>query len=85
LFNARILHLFPFEANVPAGFRIIDDTAPPPRYAFVGMRACELAAIAIQDRVFQGGAHVNTEYAARRAQTFLVAMNCGDPSATCFC
>ena len=57
----------------------------PPRTAFLGVRACELAAIAIQDRVFQGGAYVNTEYAARRAQTFLVAVNCGDPAATCFC
>ena len=57
----------------------------PPRTAFLGVRACELAAIAIQDRVFQGGTYVNTEYAARRAQTFLVAVNCGDPAATCFC
>jgi formate hydrogenlyase subunit 6/NADH:ubiquinone oxidoreductase subunit I len=58
---------------------------PAKRTAFIGVRACELAAIAIQDRVFQEGAHVNTEYAARRAQTFLVAVNCGDPSAACFC
>ena len=57
----------------------------PPRTAFLGVRACELAAIAIQDRVLLGGAYVNTEYAARRAQTFLVAVNCGDPAATCFC
>ena len=49
------------------------------------MRACELAAIAIQDRVFQGGRYVNTEYAARRANIFLVAVNCGDPASTCFC
>ena len=55
------------------------------RTAFIGVRSCELAAIAIQDRVLQGGRYVNTEYGARRAQTFLVAMNCGDPSATCFC
>jgi len=46
------------------------------------VRACELAAIAIQDQVLQGGVYVNTEYAARRAQTFLVAVNCGDPAAT---
>ena len=58
---------------------------PPKRTAFIGVRACELAAIAVQDKVLQGGPYVNTEYAGRRAQTFLVAVNCGDPAATCFC
>jgi formate hydrogenlyase subunit 6/NADH:ubiquinone oxidoreductase subunit I len=57
----------------------------PPRTAFLGVRACELAAIAVQDRVLQGGRYVNTEYAGRRANVFLVAVNCGDPAATCFC
>ena len=57
----------------------------PPRTAFLGVRACELAAIAVQDRVFLGGRYVNTEYAGRRSQTFLVAVNCGSPAATCFC
>ncbi len=58
---------------------------PPARTALLGVRSCELAAIAIQDRVFQGGRYVNTEYAARRANIFLVAVNCGDPASTCFC
>ena len=53
--------------------------------AFVGVRPCELAAIAIQDRVFLGGAHVDRDYAARRADVFLVAVDCGDPSSLCFC
>ena len=34
--------------------------------AFIGVRACELAAIAIQDRVFLGGRYVDRDYAARR-------------------
>jgi sulfhydrogenase subunit beta (sulfur reductase) len=58
---------------------------PPRRMAFIGVRACELAAIAVQSRVLEGGNYVNTEYAARRANTFLVAVNCADPAATCFC
>ncbi len=57
----------------------------PPRTAFLGVRACELAAIAVQDQVLKGGRYVNTEYAARRANIFLVAVNCGDPASTCFC
>ncbi len=53
--------------------------------AFVGVRPCELAAIAIQDRVFLEGAFVDRDYAARRADVFLVAVECGTPSALCFC
>ena len=43
----------------------------PPRYAFVGVRACDLHAVAIQDRVFLGGRHVEPDYAARRARRVL--------------
>ena len=53
--------------------------------AFVGVRPCELAAIAIQDRVFLGGSYVDRDYAARRADVFIVAVDCGDPSSLCFC
>ncbi|MCA8921154.1 MAG: sulfite reductase subunit A, partial [Planctomycetes bacterium] len=56
----------------------------PPR-AFVGVRACELAAIRIQDRVLQEGAFRDAGYAARREAAFLVAVDCGSPAATCFC
>ena len=58
---------------------------PARRTAFLGVRACELAAIARQDQVFLQGQYVNTEYAARRAAAFLVVVNCGSPAATCFC
>jgi sulfhydrogenase subunit beta (sulfur reductase) len=53
--------------------------------AFIGVRACELNAIAIQDRVFTGGKFVDRDYAARRRGIFVVAVNCGEPAATCFC
>ena len=58
------------------------ETAP---LAFVGVRACELHAIEIQDRVFTGGPHVDADYAARRDGAFLVAVNCHEPGGTCFC
>jgi ferredoxin len=67
------------------GFQIVDAPAEIPRYAFLGVRACELHAMAIQDRVFLGGAHVDPTYAARRAQAFVVAINCGQAGGTCFC
>ena len=36
------------------------------RYAFLGVRSCELHAVDIQDRVFLGGRHIEADYAARR-------------------
>jgi len=71
-----------------------DDAAPPtfeeepvddPPLALVGVRACELRAIAIQDRVFTGGRYVDRDYAARREGAFVVAVNCFEPAGTCFC
>jgi sulfhydrogenase subunit beta (sulfur reductase) len=53
--------------------------------AFLGVRACELNAIAIQDKVFTGGKFVDRDYAARRRGVFVVAVNCGEPARTCFC
>jgi len=67
-------------------------TGPPeagreeaPRYAFLAVRACELAAIAVQDRVFLRGAFPDPTYQARRDGAFIVAVNCGSPAGTCFC
>jgi len=53
--------------------------------AFLGVRSCELHAIAIQDRVFVGGKYVDRDYVARRDETFFVAVNCFEPGGTCFC
>jgi ferredoxin len=53
----------------------------PPRYAFLGVRPCDLRAIAVQDRVLSA----STRYAARRRAAFIVAVDCTEPSATCFC
>ncbi len=53
--------------------------------AFLGVRGCELAAIQVQDRVFTGGPYVDPGYSARRRHTFLVAVQCTQAGATCFC
>lgn len=60
-------------------------SAPTPPFAFVGVRPCELAGIAVADRVFLDGDHPDGAYARRRAASFVVAVNCGDPADTCFC
>jgi len=54
-------------------------------YAFLGARPCELAAIAIQDRVFLHGPYRDPHYAARRENALVVAVNCGRAAETCFC
>jgi len=64
---------------------ISPDEDAPPRYAFIGVRACDLAAIAIQDRVFLAQAHVDRAYEARRAGVFIIAVHCTRPGSTCFC
>jgi ferredoxin len=60
---------------------------PPPEgpLAMIGVRACELHGIAIQDRVFLEGSFVDEDYAARRRDAFIVAANCYEPGGTCFC
>ncbi len=68
-----------------AGTTVSPATEPTERFAFIGVRSCELHAIAIQDRVFMGGDHVDPVYAARRDGVFIVAVNCGQAGGTCFC
>ncbi|HEU4729406.1 MAG TPA: 4Fe-4S dicluster domain-containing protein, partial [Kofleriaceae bacterium] len=55
------------------------------KVAFIGARACELAAIAVQDRVLRDGAHPDADYRARREDVFVLAVHCGSPAGTCFC
>jgi sulfhydrogenase subunit beta (sulfur reductase) len=55
------------------------------RLAFIGVRACDLAALAIQDRHFLQGVEADVHYARRREQNFIIAVNCSHPAATCFC
>jgi ferredoxin len=67
-------------------FRILDneDKPTPPR-AFLGVRACELAGIATQDRVLLRDKYRDRVYTERREGTFIVAVQCSQSSATCFC
>lgn len=57
----------------------------PPPLAFVGVRACEIAALAVQDRVLLDGPAVDGDYRARRASAYIVAVECATPTSTCFC
>jgi ferredoxin len=67
------------------GFQFLPEPQDTPRFAFIGVRSCELHAIAIQDKVFLHGPHVDPIYKRRRENTFIVAVNCGQAGGTCFC
>ncbi|GAB6052121.1 4Fe-4S dicluster domain-containing protein [Magnetospira thiophila] len=67
------------------GFKVEAATEEVPRYAFLGVRACDLAALAIQDKVFMSGATPDPGYSLRRQRSFIIAVNCGRPAGTCFC
>lgn len=61
---------------------VVPDEKP---IAFIGARSCDLAAMAIQDKVFIQGAHVDAHYKSRREKLFIIAVQCTYSSANCFC
>jgi sulfhydrogenase subunit beta (sulfur reductase) len=67
------------------GVTVTPEPLPADKFAFIGVRACDMHAIAIQDRVLTGGPEVDPQYRARRQGAFIVALNCGVAGGTCFC
>jgi ferredoxin len=67
------------------GYRILPEEEPVPRYAFIGVRGCDLQALAVLDAVFNHGRSAEARYVARRDRAFIVAVNCTHPGETCFC
>jgi sulfhydrogenase subunit beta (sulfur reductase) len=53
--------------------------------AVIGARACDVAALAVHDRVLAGGPAVDPDYAARRGDLLLIAVECALATSTCFC
>jgi sulfhydrogenase subunit beta (sulfur reductase) len=90
-------YLFPanlrlFEFHVEAENFVLD-VGPPqvPKLAMLGVRACELAAIDVHDRVFGMNdprlfrCESEPWYTQIRHEALLIAVNCTQPSGTCFC
>ncbi len=85
-------HLFPAreplwsaERGGAGSIEFTPHSAAPEAVAFIGVRACDLAAMQIQDHVFLHGPYPDPGYAARSEALFFVAVNCSHPAATCFC
>jgi ferredoxin len=82
-------YLFPPRETIQSGtkepdgaVRIVPAPLPDVRYAFVGLRACDLHAIEIQDRVFMVA---DPAYRERRERSIAIGVNCSTPGETCFC
>ena len=67
-------------------FRILnnEEKLEHPR-AFLGARACELAAIAVQDRVLLEDRYRDPIYERNRRGAFIIAVQCTQAAETCFC
>jgi ferredoxin len=83
--------LFPADEQLWRGIRVgqgyeVSPREPEPApVALLGIRGCDLAAIAIHDTVLLGRGAVDAHFAVRRAHSFLVAVTCATPAGTCFC
>ena len=64
---------------------ITENEADDVPVAVLGARPCELAALAVLDRVLGAAPTPDPVYRRRRDECFVVAAECGTPSGTCFC
>ena len=64
---------------------VVEPEPETPSVAFFGIRSCDLAALAVLDKVFLDPDATDPTYAANRADVFIVAAACAHPGGTCFC
>jgi len=62
-----------------------EDAVEAPKTALLGVRSCELKAMAIQDKIFMDGTFCDERYKARRSQVLIIGVDCLRAGATCFC
>ncbi|MFZ5981545.1 MAG: 4Fe-4S dicluster domain-containing protein [Candidatus Zixiibacteriota bacterium] len=67
------------------GFEVQGAQPHIPKRALIGVRACELRALAIHDKILSEGAYIDIGYLKSREKSFIVAVNCTRPGGTCFC
>lgn len=65
---------------------IVQEEAPEEKkMAFIGVRACEIRALDVLDKVFNTKLAVYQQYRRRRDNTLIIAVNCTTAVNTCFC
>lgn len=71
--------------DADSDFVFFPENGTLPRYAFLGVRSCELSAIAIQNAVFTKGPYIDPLFKTLHDTAFIVAINCTQAGGTCFC
>jgi sulfhydrogenase subunit beta (sulfur reductase) len=66
-------------------FRIARSGVDAHKRAFLGVRACEIMAMEIQDRILMYGPYADPAYSQLRSNTLIVAVQCRRAGGTCFC
>jgi ferredoxin len=72
-------------------FNLEQGPPQPPKFAFLGLRPCEVAALQVHDRVFGANGHdhgcceEDSYYRSTRRSSFVIAVNCTRPDGNCFC
>lgn len=72
-------------ARTKDGFAARQTAPSTEKVAVIGARACDVAGLAIQDRIFLKDAYCDPYYATRREALFVIAVNCTRALSTCFC
>lgn len=78
------LKLLSLEKNGKS-FKIHENKDKIDKFAFIGVRGCEVSAIFIQDKIFKDGEYIDPYYKKIRDNILIIAVNCTDPKGTCFC
>ncbi len=66
-------------------FHILEDKPVMVKRAFLGVKPCDVAAVAALDRVLLNDRYPDDVYQANRAGLFLIAVHCTECAETCFC
>jgi len=51
----------------------------------IGVKTCDLNALAVMDKMFMEGEFIDTYYKGRRENTIIISSDCTDAKDTCFC
>ena len=66
-------------------FKFSDHNKDNRPLALLGVRACDLAAIEILDKILMQGPYADQDYKSRRENALIIAVNCTYAAQSCFC
>ncbi len=90
-FSSWKKYLYPAEKKIfdavmnAKEFEVIESGIEPPKYAFFGVRSCDLKAIQILDKILLEGPYMDPDYKRARDNTLIIVVNCIRAGENCFC